>query len=92
MVRANQEVLMSDAAGAVTLMVNGSAVTVPEDSTVASAILIAGAHSRLSVSGEPRAPLCGMGICFECRAWIDGRPHRRSCQVLCTPGMDVRTA
>ena len=25
-----------------------------------------------SVSGEPRAPLCGMGICYECRVTIDG--------------------
>jgi sarcosine oxidase subunit alpha len=45
----------------------------------------------MSVTGEPRAPLCGMGICFECRATINGFAHRRSCQVLCEPGMDVRT-
>ena len=28
-------------------------------------------------------PLCGMGICFECRAAIDGRSYCRTCQVLC---------
>ena len=46
---------------------------------------------RRSVTGEPRGPLCGMGICFECRVTVDGRPHVRSCQVLCRPGMEVRT-
>ena len=44
-----------------------------------------------SVTGEPRGPLCGMGICFECRATIDGMPHQRSCQILCAAGMEVRT-
>ena len=34
---------------------------------------------RKSVRGEPRGPLCGMGICFECR--VDGAPdpHQRTC-------------
>ena len=34
---------------------------------------------------------CGMGICFECRAEIDGKPHQRTCQMLCSAGMQVRT-
>jgi len=32
-----------------------------------------------------------MGICMECRMTIDGVPHRRSCQVICTPGMEAVT-
>ncbi len=76
----------------VTLSVNGIAVTLPAGSTVAAAVARAGAPLfRRSVSGEPRAPLCGMGICFECRVTIDGRPHCRSCQIPCAPGMEVRT-
>ena len=71
--------------------VNGVEVSVPEGATVAVAIGIAGQACRVSVTGEARGPLCGMGICFECRANIDGKPHSRSCQVLCTPGMIVRT-
>ena len=51
--------------------------------TVAVAMTIAHAAFRRSVSGEPRGPLCGMGICFECRVAIDGIPHCRSCQILC---------
>lgn len=74
------------------LVVNGSPVRVAAGTTVAAAILIAGqAAFRRSVTGEPRGPLCGMGICFECRVTIDGVVHRRSCQTLCRAGMDVRT-
>ena len=46
--------------------------------------------SRLSVSGETRAPFCGMGICQECRLLIDGR-RRLACQTLCSNGMHVET-
>ena len=75
----------------VTLRVNGAAVTVAAGATVAVAVAIAGHACRTSVSGEPRGPLCGMGICYECRVSINGQPHCRSCQVLCEPGMDVKT-
>jgi len=74
-----------------TVMVNGSPVVVPSGATVAVAMTIAGQSCRTSVSGEPRGPLCGMGICFECRVAINGRPHRPGCQTLCEPDMDVRT-
>jgi sarcosine oxidase subunit alpha len=43
------------------------------------------------VLGESRGPLCGMGICMECRVTINGQPHCRSCQTLCEEGMEVRT-
>jgi hypothetical protein len=75
----------------IALTVNGAAVTVPAGATVAVAMTIAGQSCRTSVTGEPRGPLCGMGICFECRAVINGVPHCRSCQILCEPGMEVRT-
>jgi aerobic-type carbon monoxide dehydrogenase small subunit (CoxS/CutS family) len=75
---------------AVQLKINGVAVRVPRGSTVAAAVLLAGRSAfRRSVSGELRGPLCGMGICFECRATVDGQPHVRSCQLLCREGMEV---
>ena len=40
---------------------------------------------RLSVSGEPRGPLCGMGTCFECRMEIGGAAHERSCMTPVQP-------
>jgi predicted molibdopterin-dependent oxidoreductase YjgC len=73
------------------LKVNGNMLRVDAGCTVAVAVALAGAPCRQSVTGEPRGPLCGMGICFECCVRINGMPHRRSCQTLCEPGMDVRT-
>jgi len=74
-----------------TLKVNGVSVEVTTGSTVAIAAVIAAQSCRTSVSGQPRGPLCGMGICFECRVTINGKPHCRSCQILCEPGMEVST-
>jgi len=75
----------------ITLVVNGVAVEMPAGSMVSAAILKTGVFAfRRSVTGEPRGPLCGMGICFECRVTIDGEQHCRSCQTLCRDGMDVR--
>jgi sarcosine oxidase subunit alpha len=72
--------------------VNGAAVEAPEGATVAAAVLISGAAAfRTSVSGEPRGPLCGMGICFECRVTVDGAPHVKGCQTYCREGMRIET-
>lgn len=76
----------------ITVNVNGAAVSVPSGTTVLAAVLISGAASvRRSVGGSLRGPLCAMGICFECRATVDHRRHSRTCQILCTPQMDIRT-
>jgi D-hydroxyproline dehydrogenase subunit gamma len=76
----------------VRLTVNGVEVAVPAGAMVSTAVAMARISGyRRSVSGELRGPLCGMGICFECRVTIDGRAHCRSCQVVCRPGMEVRT-
>ena len=78
--------------GEVTISLNGEPLTVPRGCTVAAALLRADAAAfRRSVTGEARGPLCGMGICFECRVTIDGQPHAKSCQIFCEPGMRVET-
>ena len=71
--------------------VNGVSIQVPHGAMVSTALLQAGVPCRISVSGEPRIALCGMGICFECRAIIDGVPHLRTCQVPCREAMRVET-
>jgi D-hydroxyproline dehydrogenase subunit gamma len=73
----------------VRVRVNGQPVTVPVGSTVAVAVLVSGAACRISVTGEERGPLCGMGICFECRVAINGQAHRRGCQILSEPDMEI---
>ena len=74
------------------LRINDDIVTVPAGTSVAAALFIAGEFCfRTSVTGQPRAALCGMGICFECRVTIDGHEHARSCQIAVEPGMRVIT-
>jgi D-hydroxyproline dehydrogenase subunit gamma len=82
---------MPDGTRSLALKVNGVSIAVSPGTTVAAAVLMVGAATRLSVTGEPRAPLCGMGICFECRATVNGIAHRRTCQLLCHSGMAVET-
>lgn len=74
------------------LMINGQQVCVPEGTLVAVALALAGVTTyRRSVCGEPRAPLCGMGICGECRVTINGHAQQVSCQLVCADGMEVTT-
>jgi aerobic-type carbon monoxide dehydrogenase small subunit (CoxS/CutS family) len=76
----------------ITLRVNGTSVSLREGSMVSAAVALAGARFfRRSVTGERRGPLCGMGICFECRVAINGQSHARSCQIPCQTGMEVWT-
>lgn len=76
----------------VTLRINGESVTVPAGTVLTAALEQAGQRrTRRSVGRQARGPLCGMGVCFECRVTIDGQAHRRSCQTLCEDGMEVCT-
>lgn len=73
------------------LFIDGHPVTVPEGAAVSAALAACGdGCSRTSVSGQRRAPMCGMGICQECRVTIDGL-RRLACQTLCREAMEVRT-
>ena len=79
-------------AATVELLVDGRSVRAPADVTVAVALLQNGVWSfRRSVQGQPRAPLCGMGVCYECRLTIDGVPHERACMTRVAHGMEIST-
>ena len=73
------------------ITVNGRAIAASASMTVAAALLHAAIPPRTSVTGQPRAALCGMGICFECAATVDGVSLVRTCQLFCRPGMTVVT-
>lgn len=76
----------------VEIRIDGRAVRAPADGTVAAAMLNAGLWTfRQSVSGQWRGPVCGMGICHECRVTIDGVAQRRACLEPVKPGMTVTT-
>lgn len=92
--------MTSEGAAFVTIFIDGQPVCAPAGSSVAAAILsrsspratgVGVGCTRISVSGERRAPLCGMGICHECRAAVDGR-LRLACQTPCREGMHIDTA
>jgi len=75
-----------------TLSINGKPVRVPAGTSVAAAITLSGFTCfRHSPEHHSRAPLCGMGTCFECRVTINGEAHCRSCITICEPGMEVST-
>ena len=73
------------------IKINGQSLQVAAGTTVAAAVMTDQPGFRRSVTGEIRGPLCGMGICMECRVTLNGHPHERSCQTLCVPGMEVAT-
>lgn len=69
----------------------GQTLRVPAGTSLAAALALRSpACARISVTGEPRAPFCGMGICQECRLLVDGR-RQLACQTLCRDGMTVVT-
>lgn len=76
----------------VEIVVDGRPIAVTEGTVLAAALINAGVDAfRTSVTGQPRAPICGMGSCFECRVTVNGTPHQRSCLVSCEGGMVVET-
>lgn len=72
--------------------VNGDVVRVPRQHTIAAALLGVGvkAFRHTPVSGQPRGPLCMMGVCFECLVEIDDVPNQLACMRDVESGMRVR--
>lgn len=72
---------------------NGAFLPGREGDTLAAVLLAAGVNSNRihPVTGEPRAPYCMMGVCFECLVEIDGIPNRQACQVRLRNGMRATT-
>lgn len=75
----------------VVITVNDKRLHVAAGTTVAAALMMAQEPARNSVCDEVRMPFCGMGICMECRAKVNGHAHQRTCQMVCTPGMEIET-
>ncbi len=75
----------------VDVRVNGAKVTAFEGELLHGVLLAAGYRRlRESASGvEGRGFFCGMGVCYECLATIDGRPRRRACVMEVYDGMRV---
>lgn len=77
----------------VTIVVDGSPRLVPGDITLAAALLNLGVFAfRNDLAMGVRAPLCGMGTCFECRVTVDGIANVRACLQPVSEGMSVESA
>lgn len=76
----------------VCLTIEGRPIRARAGESLALTLLQAGfSHTRLTpVSASPRAPLCLMGVCFECLVEVDGRPNTQACMLEVREGMTVR--
>ncbi|GAB4242705.1 MAG: 2Fe-2S iron-sulfur cluster-binding protein [Acidobacteriota bacterium] len=81
---------VTDVSERIRIFINDREFRVPRGTSVAVALLNHWSPAfRRSVTGERRGPLCGMGVCFECRVSIDGRPGVRACLAECRPEMRI---
>ena len=71
---------------------NGRPLPARQGQSVAEALLHNGVDTfRITRGGQPRGPFCNMGVCFECRMVIDGRPNTRACMTPAVPGCRADT-
>lgn len=79
----------------VDLTVDGTPLRVPASRTVA-AVLMMEQHRRswrrTHDGAEDRGLFCGIGVCFDCLATVDGRRSLRTCMVEVSDGMVVQTS
>ena len=74
------------------VFVDGERVSTVSGITVAAMLLNVGKNAfRASISGESRGPVCGMGVCYECRVAINGNAHQRACMRVVAEGMRIET-
>jgi len=73
------------------IRINGTPVRARAGTTVLAALRASGhATTCASVTGEPRGGLCGMGVCMECHALVNGRTAR-TCLTPVADNLDVTT-
>lgn len=76
----------------VEFLLDGVATQACEGDSIAAAILASDVPvTRESlVSGNPRAPYCMMGVCFECLVEVDGIGYQQACMLQVDEGISVR--
>jgi D-hydroxyproline dehydrogenase subunit gamma len=63
-----------------------------EGASVAATLLANGRRAwRTTPSGQPRGVFCGIGMCFDCTATVDGVTDVRTCVTTVHSGMRVST-
>lgn len=78
----------------ITVHIDGVEHSVPAGHTVAAAVMLAdGRLGWRSTRNEhkPRGLFCGIGVCYDCLATVDGHPGLRTCMVEARDGMEIQT-
>jgi sarcosine oxidase subunit alpha len=77
----------------VEIFINGRACTAHEGETVLAALIASGykALRKSRKREEPRGPLCGMGVCYECLVTINRQPNQKACMTQVEERMEVLT-
>ena len=85
--------MTEDTPATFTIELDGDAIPVEPGQSVAAALIAAGRRSwrRTRTGDRPRGVFCGIGVCFDCLATINGTPNRRACLVEAQPGDVVTT-
>jgi hypothetical protein len=88
MFRRLHEVAASQRVG---VTIDGRPVAARAGDSVAAVMLALGLpYCRTTpVSGQPRAPYCMMGVCFECLVTVDGIGNRQGCLIEVREGMRI---
>jgi len=71
---------------------DGRPVKARDGQTIAEALLSNGITTvRKTRNGADRGVYCAMGVCYECRAIVNGTPNTRTCMTTVTQGCKVMT-
>lgn len=74
----------------VTVTIDSRPVVAYAGETVAAVLIAEGSPAtRLTRRGAPRGVYCGMGVCFDCLAVVDGVPNTRTCMTWVRDGMAI---
>jgi len=76
----------------VSLTIDGTPATAYLGESVAAALLADGRNdlsTRTTGAGDQRGLFCGMGVCFDCLAVVDGVPNTRACVTWVQEGMAI---
>lgn len=79
------------APGSESFVFEGHAVPFSPGQSVGAALIAVSIYwLRSAEDACPRGLTCGIGLCWECRCVIDGRPNTRACVTEARAGMVVR--
>jgi predicted molibdopterin-dependent oxidoreductase YjgC len=75
------------------ILFNGETIMVAGGQSVGAALLAAGQRITRTTrfASKPRGMFCGIGICFDCIATINGLTNQRACLTTVEEGMTIQT-